>query len=185
MSLFFRSQSFDRKDNNSFQDSTCSSNNFYFNNGSNTGKGASRDYLIDHNEVPRLIGKGGLTIKQIQRDNDVQIKVANDRESQWIDLTISGSNDQAINNAFNHIQTVIRNIKEKNESSQSKSFFKPGIFKLFICLFYEFFFIDSNTNNSSTFSFSKPNQNNFRNDNQTYSNNTFSSRGRGYSGLLN
>jgi polyribonucleotide nucleotidyltransferase len=118
-------------------------NNSNFGNGSNSGNRISRDYLIDHNDVPRLIGKAGATIKQIQRENDVQIKVSNDRQSQWVDLMISGSNDQVINNAFNHIKSITGNIKEKNESSQSKSFVQPGIFfkyysiiYLFVCLLF-------------------------------------------------
>jgi len=116
-------------------------NNSNFGNGNNSGNRVSRDYLIDHNDVPRLIGKAGATIKQIQRENDVQIKVSNDRQNQWVDLMISGSNDQVINNAFNHIKSITGNIKEKNESSQSKSFFQPGIFYIiqsFICLFVLF-----------------------------------------------
>jgi hypothetical protein len=150
-----------------------------------------------------LIGKGGGTIKQVQRENDVQIKVSNDRHGQWVDLMISGSNDQVINNAFNHIKTIIGTIKEKDELSQSKSFFQSGIFIFFNHLFVlSIIFIDSNTNNTSAFSFSKTNsnttrdsngfypstnQNNFRNDNHTYSNganNTFNSRGGGFSGLF-
>jgi hypothetical protein len=202
---FFRSQSFDRKDNNSsrsFQDSTRSVNNSHFNNESNSGKRISREYLIDHNDVSRLIGKGGGTIKQIQRENNVQIKVSNDRQTQWVDLIISGSNDQVITNAFNHIKNIIGNIREKNESSQSKSSFQPGIFIFFQSFVLLIIFIDSGANNTSEFSFSKThqntsrgsndffsstNQNNFRNNNQTYSNgtnNTFNSRGGGFAGLI-
>jgi predicted PilT family ATPase len=130
--FFFRSQSSERKDNNSgrsFQDSTRSLNNSNFSSGN---KRVSRDYVIDANDVPRLIGKGGGTIKQIQKENDVQIKVSNDRQSQWVDLIISGSNDQMINNAFNHIKNLIGIIKEKNESFQSKSLFKPGMLNFVI-----------------------------------------------------
>jgi hypothetical protein len=135
---FCRSQSFDRQDNNpsrSFQDSTRSSNNSNFSNGNDLGTRISRDYLIDHNDVPRLIGKGGVNIKQIQRDNAVQIKVSNDRQSQWVDLIISGSNDQDINHTFNHIKNMIGNIKEKNDLSPAKSFSKPGILLFFYYLF--------------------------------------------------
>lgn len=141
--LLFRSPTFNQKDNNpprSFQDSTRSVNNFNRNNGgSNSQDRISRDYLIDSNDVPRLIGKGGVTIKQIQRDNDVQIKVSNDRQNQWVDLMISGSNDQ-VNNTFNQIKNMIGSIKEKNESFQSKSFFKSGIFVFIYTCFNHYFY---------------------------------------------
>jgi hypothetical protein len=136
--LFFRSQSFDRNDNHpprSFQDSSRPLNNSNRSNGNYSEKAVSRDYLIDTNDVPRLIGKGGGSIKQLQRDNDVQIKVSNDRESQWVDVMISGSNDQAVNNAFNQIKNLTGSIQEKNESGQSKSFFKPGCYIFFNELF--------------------------------------------------
>lgn len=138
----------------------------------------------------------------MQRDNDVQIKVSNDRQSQWVDLTISGSNDQVIDNTFNHIKNLTGSVKEKNESIQTKSFAQPGIFYIFQWLFFIDYFIDFGNNNTSSFSFSKTNentsrnsngffsanyQNNDRNDNNTYSNgahNTFNTRGRGFSGLI-
>ncbi len=82
-----------------------------------------------------MIGKAGGTIKQIQRENEVQIKICNDRQSQWVDLTISGSNDQVIDNALNHIKTIIGSIKEKNESFQPKSFVKPGRCQTFLYVF--------------------------------------------------
>ncbi|CAF3871017.1 unnamed protein product [Rotaria sp. Silwood2] len=190
------SQSFDQKDNNS----SCSSqdltrplnkfnrnNNNNNNNNNNFGQRVSYDYLINTNDVPRLIGKGGETIKQIQRENDVQIKVSNDRQNQWVDLIISGSNDQVIKNAFNHIKNIVGTIKEKNEYFQSKSSIET----------------DSDTNNTGSFSFSKTNentsrntngffsmtnQNNIRNDNNTYShsaNRTFNTRGREFTGSSN
>ena len=129
----FRSQSFDRKDNNSsysFQDSPGPLNNSNYSSGSYSEKRITRDYLVDFNDVPRLIGKGGGNIKQIQKDNDVQIKVSNDRHKQWIDLTIIGSNEQAINNTFIHIKNLIGNIKEKHESNQTQSFFQSGSFSI-------------------------------------------------------
>lgn len=73
-----------------------------------------------------MIGKGGLTIKQIQRDNDVQIKISQDQKNEWVDVIITGSDEQAIMNTFNHIQNIIGNIKEKNPSFQTNSFLRSG-----------------------------------------------------------
>ncbi|CAF0728009.1 unnamed protein product [Rotaria sp. Silwood1] len=184
------SQSFDPKNNHSSrssQDFQRPLNKFNRNNNINLGQRVSYDYLINSNDVPRLIGKGGETIKQIQRENDVQIKVSNDRQNQWVDLIISGSNDQVIKNAFNRIKNLVGTIKEKNESFQSKSSME----------------IDSVTKNTDSFSFSKTNehtsrdthgffsmtnQNNIRNGDNTYShsaNHTFNSHGREFTGLSN
>ncbi|CAF1010228.1 unnamed protein product [Rotaria sordida] len=176
------SQSFDKKNNNSSpQDLTHSLNKFNRNTNSNLGQRISHDYLINSNDVSRLIGKGGETIKQIQRENNVQIKISNERQSQWVDLIISGSNDQIIKNAFDHIKNIIGTIKEKNEYFQTKSSIETA----------------SNTNNTGSFSCSKinenmsnntnrfsstTNQNHIQNDNNnTYSHNVnriFNSRGR-------
>ena len=100
---------------------------------SSVGDKVSRGYLINNNNVPRLIGKGGGTIKQIQREYDVQIKVSNDRQNQWVDLTISGSNDEAIQNAFNHIENIVGAIKEKNEYFQLHTVSNIGMLVLFSC----------------------------------------------------
>ncbi len=74
-----------------------------------------------------MIGKGGEVIKQIQRDYDVRMKIDNNRQNEWVDLFISGSNDQAINNAMDYIRKIIGSVKEKDDVSQSKSFFQTGI----------------------------------------------------------
>ncbi|CAM2702774.1 unnamed protein product [Rotaria socialis] len=166
------------KDSNStrsFPDVTRSLNQLNRSNNSNFGARISQDYVIHTNDVPRLIGKGGETIKQIQREYDVQIKVSNARENQWADVIISGSNGQTIRNAYDHITHHIGTMKEKNEFSQSKPLFDT----------------ESNKHNANTFSFStsngnssrdtnsfssSTNQNNFRNDNNTY----FHSANRGF-----
>ncbi len=125
---WFRSQSFDQNPPRSFQDSTRPFINSNFNSGNNSGRRtSSQNYLINHNDVPRLIGKGGEVIKQIQRDYDVRMQVANDRQNEWVDLFISGSNEQTVNNAMNYIRKIIGSIKEKDEVSQSKPFFQTGI----------------------------------------------------------
>jgi hypothetical protein len=121
-------------------------NNFNRSGESNLRKDFSREYLIDNNDVPRLIGKAGGTIKQIQRDNDVYLKIANDRNSQWVDLLISGSNNQVINNAVNQIENIIGPIKEKNgldqsnTDNQSNSFFKTGILIYLFFLSFDYFY---------------------------------------------
>jgi hypothetical protein len=125
--FYFRSQSFDQNPPRSFQDSTRPFANSNFSSGNNSGKGISQNYLINHNDVPRLIGKGGEVIKQIQRDYDVRMKIDNNRQNEWVDLFISGSNDQAINNAMDYIRKIIGSVKEKDDVSQSKSFFQTGI----------------------------------------------------------
>ncbi|CAF0936895.1 unnamed protein product [Adineta ricciae] len=159
---------FDRIENQSvraFQDQTRSFSNFDRNNGGYAHEGNSQDYLIDSNDVPRLIGKGGATIKQLQRDNNAQIKVSNDRQSQWVDLVISGANDQIINNTFNQIKQLRVSIKDKSESFSSKPSFSSG-------------FTTNNTFSQSSNGFLS----------STYrlnDSNTLSSRGRGYTNSSN
>jgi hypothetical protein len=68
-----------------------------------------------------------------------------------------------------------------NQNHSFKQVFVSHFFVSFIVS------IDSGTNNPSSNSFSRTNQNNFRNDNHTYSNgtnNTFNSRGGGFAGLI-
>ncbi|CAF1252655.1 unnamed protein product [Adineta steineri] len=182
----YSANSFNRNNDN------YSANNSDRNNDNYSAKGISRDYVIDTNDVSRVIGKGGATIKQIQKDNDVQIKICNDRQSQWVDVTISGSNDQAINNGFNHIKTIIGSIKEKNESSfksdstanNTSSFSKPN--ETIPRTSNNFF--SSNNRNDQNNSFSSNNrsdQNNFFSSNNRNDQNNFSPRGRGFTGPSN
>ncbi|CAF3836647.1 unnamed protein product [Rotaria magnacalcarata] len=168
------------KDSNStrsFQDVTRSLNQLNRSNNSNFGARISQDYVIHTNDVPRLIGKGGETIKQIQREYDAQIKVSNTRENQWIDVIISGSNDQTIRNVYDHITRHIGTMKEKTEFSQSKLLSDTESSKHNTNT-NTFSFSTSNGNSSrDTNSFSSlTNQNNFRNDSNTY----FHSANRGF-----
>lgn len=64
--------------------------------------------------------------------------MSKDRESQWVDVIISGLNDQAIKNTCNHITNRIGTIREKNEVSESKPFFRTGIRNLINDLFVVF-----------------------------------------------
>ena len=86
----------------------------------NRNQGVSRDYLVHRTDVPRLIGKGGATIKQIQRDQNVQIQISNDREQEWVDVKISGSDEQMIEQTLNYILQNIGNLKEKTSVNNSK-----------------------------------------------------------------
>ena len=74
---------------------------------------------MHQNDVPRLIGKGGGTIKQIQSDYHVYIKTTNDRQNQWVDFTIQGENDQQVDSAFNYLTRIIGSVKEKTEEFAS------------------------------------------------------------------
>ncbi|UJR25523.1 hypothetical protein I4U23_006869 [Adineta vaga] len=159
------SQGFNRRENDSirsFQEQSRSFNNFNSNNENYSDKSISRDYVINSTDVPRLIGKGGGTIKQLQRDNNVQIKVSNDRQSQWVDLMINGGNEQVINNTFDQIKNLIGSIRDKNESFQTKSSFKSD-------------FDTSSENSNGCFSSTT----------RMGNNNTFNSCGRGFAGSSN
>lgn len=125
-SIGFRSQTFDQNVSNSsrtFQDSTRSFSNSTSNGG---GRRVTRSYVIHQNDVPRFIGKGGATIKQIQSDFNVNIKVMNDRPNQWIDFTIAGTNDQAIDDAITHIIRIVGTVKEKSEVPASVNEYSNG-----------------------------------------------------------
>lgn len=78
----------------------------------------TREFLIHRNDVPRVIGKSGTTIQQIQRDQNVQIYISNDRESEWIEMRISATNDYSIDQSFRQILRHTSNIKEKSTFSQ-------------------------------------------------------------------
>lgn len=120
-SVISRSQTFDQNVSNSsrsFQDSTRSFSN-PTSNGGGGGRGVTRSYVIHRNDVARFIGKGGATIKQIQSDYNVYIKVMNDSQNQWIDFTIAGTNDQTVDNAISHITRLIGSVKEKTDVSAS------------------------------------------------------------------
>lgn len=121
LSFLSRSQSsFERNDYNNTS-SRFSQNS---NNRNNFDKDASRTYLIHGSEVSRLIGRGGLSIKQIQRDFNININIPRDRSDQWIDFTITGANDQVVNDAFHHIQNLVGKVKEKypeNENSYTQT----------------------------------------------------------------
>ena len=106
----------------SFQDTERSSSNFNRPSGNflgGGGGGSIRDCLIDRNDVPRLIGKGGGTIKQIQQEKGVQINISKDRPNAWVELTISGANDRVIDDAFHYIKNTIGSIQDKNGAAQS------------------------------------------------------------------
>lgn len=143
ISLDFSFPRFDRNENQptrTFQDQTRSFGSFNRNNEGYANEGNSRDYLIDSNDVPRLIGKGGATIKQLQRDNNTQIKVSNDRQNQWVDLVISGANDQAIDNTLNQIKQFRVSITDKSEPFPSKPTFSSGILRIVWIISMEFIY---------------------------------------------
>ena len=123
----FSQSSFDRNEApppRVFQESTRSSSNFNRCSDDHLGQGLSRDYVVKSSDVPRLIGKAGATIKDLQRENNVQIQVSNDRESLWVPVTIRGSNDQVIDQTFRQIQSRVVDIKDRETLSQpSKSSF--------------------------------------------------------------
>ncbi|CAF3704812.1 unnamed protein product [Rotaria socialis] len=87
----------------SFQYSTCSLNNSNFGNESNSRKRISRDCLIDHN-----IREGGITIKEIQRENNVQLKLSPD-----------GQNTSRDSNGF---------FSSKNPNNDNHTYFNGGKF---------------------------------------------------------
>lgn len=67
----------------------------------------SHDYLIKLIDVSRLIGKGGGNIKEIQNAQNAHISISKDRDNEWVDLTISGFNQQAIDNTVAMIQRSV------------------------------------------------------------------------------
>ncbi|CAF0743205.1 unnamed protein product [Didymodactylos carnosus] len=72
---------------------------------------------IDVSGVSRLIGKGGSNIKQVEQDNQCKIQISSERQSAWVDVTLNGSTNQNIYNAFEQIKANISSFREKNSDS--------------------------------------------------------------------
>ena len=87
---------------------------------------------MHRNDVPRVIGRGGATIQQIQRDQNVQIRFSNDRQAEWIDMTMSGANEQLIDRAWNEIRRYTSNIKDKTSFDQRSQLFSPFVSLCFL-----------------------------------------------------
>lgn len=121
--------------------------------------------------MPRLIGKGGETIKRIQRENDVQIQISKDRQSRWIEVTISGSTEKVIENAFNHIKNTINSITPKNRIFKSTTFPETGSSFYAILYLLDIFMdiLDTSTNQTTSSRFSKSNQFNSTDTNERWS----------------